>query len=307
MENWTWVSEFILLGLSEDPQQQKALFGLSCTLFLIGCLANLLTILAIVLNPHLHSSMYFFLSNLSLLDICFTSTTILKMLLNHLCGRTTVSTSVCLAQMYFLITFGATDSIFLSAMAYDRHLAICHLLHYTTIMSGLRCASLIVVPWISANLLSMIHTVLMTHLSFCTNRIPHFFCNLNALISCSDTQDNKMLVLVLGSPVILVPFVCIMASYTPIAMAVLKVLSAQGKWKAFSTCGSHLCMVCLFYGTIIGVYFKPTSAHATQMDMAATVMYAIVAPMLNPFIYSLRNRDLKGVFRKLCQASLKKF
>ncbi|XP_015441759.1 olfactory receptor 1361 [Pteropus alecto] len=236
MENWTWVSEFILLGLSEDPQQQKALFGLFCTLYLIGCLANLLTILAIVLNPHLHSSMYFFLSNLSLLDICFTSTTILKMLLNHLCGRTTVSASICVAQM-----------------------------------------------------------------------IPHFFCDLNALISCSDTQDIKMLVLVLGGPVILVPFVCIMASYTPIAMAVLKVLSAQGKWKAFSTCGTHLCVVCLFYGTIIGVYFKPTSAHATQMDMAATVMYKIVAPMLNPFIYSLRNRDLKGVFRKLCQASLKKF
>lgn len=308
MENWTWVSEFILLGLFEDPQQQQAFFGLSCTLYLIGCLVNLLTILAIVLNPHLHIPMYIFLSNLSL-DICFTSMTIPKMLLNHLCGRTTISASACLAQMYFLITFGATDSIVLSAMAYDRYLAICHPLHYTTIMSGLRRASLIVVPWISANLLSMVHTVLMIHLSFCTNRIPHFFCDLNALIklSCSDTQVNKMLVLVTGGPVILVPFVCIMASYTPIIMAVLKVPSAQGKSKAFSTCGSHLCVVCLFYGTIIGVYFKPTSTHATQMDMAAIVMYTMVAPMLNPFIYSLRNQDLKGTLRKLCQASLKTF
>nr|XP_019592290.1 PREDICTED: olfactory receptor 1361-like [Rhinolophus sinicus] len=301
MDNWTRVSEFILLGLSEQPQQQEVLCGLSCGLYLTGCLGNMLTLLAIVSDPHLHSPMYFFLCNLSLLDICFTSTTIPKMLLNHLSGHTTISFSACLAQMYFFIAFGAADSILLSAMAYDRYVAICCPLQYMTTMSVLRCALLVVVPWVLSNLISMVHTILMTHLSFCTNRIPHFFCELNALIklSCSDTQVNKMLVLVFGSSVVLVPFVCIMASYTLIAVAVWKVPSTRGKGKAFSTCVSHLCVVFLFYGTIIGVYFKPTSLHTTQRDTAATVMYTMVAPMLNPFIYSLRNRDLKSALRKL--------
>ncbi|ELR50216.1 hypothetical protein M91_00969 [Bos mutus] len=282
MDNQTQVSEFILLGLSQQPLQRQVFFSLSCILYLSGCLGNLLTILAIILDPHLHSPMYFFLSNLSLLDICFTSTTIPKMLVNHLCGLTTISFSACLAQMYFFITFGAADSMLLSAMAYDHYLAICSPLHYMTIMSVFRCTLLVMIPWISANLISMVHTILMSHLSFCTNRIPHFFCDINALIklSCSDTQVNEMLVLVLGGPVVLISFVCIMASYTPIAVTVWKVPSVQGRWKAFSTCGSHLCVVCLFYGTIIGVYFNPASTHTTQRDMAATVMYTMVTTML---------------------------
>lgn len=301
MDNQTQVSEFILLGLSEQPLQRQMFFTLSFSLYLIGCMGNLLTILAIVSDPHLHSPMYFFLSNLSLLDICFTSTTIPKVLVNHLCGLSTISFSACLAQMYFFVAFGAADSFLLSAMAYDRYLAICCPLHYMTIMSILRCALLVVIPWISANLISMVHTILMTRLSFCSNRIPHFFCDINALInlSCSDTQVNKILVLVLGGSGVLIPFVCIMASYTPIAVAVWKVPSARGRWKAFSTCGSHLCVVSLFYGTIIGVYFNPASTHTPQRDMAATVMYTMVTSVLNPFIYSLRNQDLKGALRKL--------
>ena len=237
MDNQTQVSEFILLGLSQQPLQKQVLFSLSFILYLSGCLGNLLTILAIILDPHLHSPMYFFLSNLSLIDICFTSTVIPKMLVNHLCGLTTISFSACLAQMYFFIAFGAADSMLLSDTAYDHYLAICRPLHYMTIMSVLRCTLLVVIPWISANLISMVHTLLMSHLSFCTNRIPHFFCDLNALIklSCSDTQVNEMLVVVLWGPVVLIPFVCIMASYTSITVAVWKVPSVQGKWKVFST------------------------------------------------------------------------
>ena len=301
MNNQTQVSEFVLLSLSQQPLQRQLLFSLSFILYLSGCLGNLLTILVTILDPHLHSLMYFFLSNLSLLDICFMSTTIPKMLVNHLCGLTTISFSACLDQMYFFITFRAAKSMLLSAMTYDCYLAICSPLHYVTIMGALWYALLVVMPWISANLISMVHTLLMSHLSFCTNRIPHFFCKLNGLIklSCSDNQVNEMLVLVLGASVVLIPFVCIMASYTPIAVAVWKVPSVQGRWKAFSTCGSHLCVVCLFYGTIIGVYFNPAPTHTTQRDMAATVMYTMVTPMLNPFIYSLRNQDLKGALRKL--------
>ena len=159
------------------------------------------------------------------------STTIPKMLVNHLCGLTTISFSACLAQMYFFIAFAAADSMLLSAMAYDHYLAICSPLHYMTIMSVFRCTLLVMIPWISANLISMVHAILMSCLSFCTNRIPHFFCDINALIklSCSDTQVNEMLVLVLGGSVILIPFVCIMASYSSITVAVWKVLSVQGK------------------------------------------------------------------------------
>ncbi|XP_007955864.1 olfactory receptor 1361-like [Orycteropus afer afer] len=301
MGNQTQVSEFVLVGLFAQPQQQQVLFGLSFSLYLIGGIGNLLTLLAIISDPQVHRPMYFFLSNLSILDICFTSTTIPKMLANHLYGCTTISFPECLVQMYFFIAFGTADSILLSVMAFDRYLAICCPLHYMAIMNTLWCTLLVAVPWVSGNLVSMVHTILMNHLSFCSNRIPHFFCDLNALIklSCSDTQINEMLVLVLGGLVVLIPFVCIMTSYTPIAMAVWKVPSAQGKWKAFSTCGSHLCVIILFNGTIIGVYFNPTSTHSTPRDMAPTVMYTVVTPMLNPFIYSLRNQDLKGALRKL--------
>ncbi|XP_058148527.1 olfactory receptor 1F1-like [Dasypus novemcinctus] len=305
MDNWTQVSEFVLLGLSEQPQQQQLLFGVSFTLFLVGGLGNLLTILAIISDPHLHSPMYFFLGNLSLLDICFTSTTVPKMLANHLRGCTTISFSACLAQMYFFIAFATADSILLSAMAYDRYLAICRPLHYLMIMNVIRCALLVAVPWVSANLISMTHTVLMTHVTFCTNKVLHFFCDLNALLklSCSSTQVNDMLVWVLGSSGVLIPFVCITASYMPIAMAVWRVPSVQGRCKAFSTCSSHLCVVTLFYGTIISVYFNPVSLHTSQRDIAATMMYTMVTPTLNPFIYSMRNSELKGALRKLLGGS----
>uniref|UniRef100_F6QKU6 Olfactory receptor n=2 Tax=Monodelphis domestica TaxID=13616 RepID=F6QKU6_MONDO len=246
--------------------------------------------------------MYFFLSNLSFLDLCFTSTTVPKMLVNYLLGSNAISQPECLAQMYFFVAFGASDSILLSAMAYDRYLAVCHPLHYGMIMTSHLCALLVAVPWVSGHLISMIHTILLAQLSFCTNnKIPHFFCDMNTLIklSCSDTYINEILVLLLGGMVVLIPFICIVISYTPIVSAILKVSSSQGKWKAFSTCGSHLSVVSLFYGTIISVYFNPANTHTVQKDMVATVMYTVVTPTLNPFIYSLRNDDLKRAFWKL--------
>ncbi|XP_045408676.1 olfactory receptor 24-like [Lemur catta] len=225
---------------------------------------------------------------------------------NHLCRRTTISSLACLAQTYFFITFGGADSILLSAMAYDHYVAICHLLRCVTIKSILHWTWLVMVPWISANLISLVHTLLVTRLSFCTNRTPHFFCDLNALIklSCSDTQVNETLVLVLRGLVVWVPFVYVVASYTPVSVAVWKAPSAQGKRKAFSTCGSHLCAVFLFYQTIIGVYFNPASMHTTQTAMAATVMCTLVAPTPNPFIHSLQSRELRGALGKLLSWNL---
>ncbi|XP_036597275.1 olfactory receptor 1361-like [Trichosurus vulpecula] len=302
MGNQTGVLDFLLLGLSEQAEQQQFLFRLFLGMYFIGILGNLLTILAICFDSHLYTPMYFFLANLSFLDLCFTSTTVPKMLINYLLGSNSISYTECLAQMYFHIAFGTSDSILLSVMAYDRYLAVCHPLHYSTVMTSHLCALLVGVPWVSAHLISMVHAILIAQLSFCTNnKIPHFFCDINALIklSCSDVHVNEMLVLLLGGPVILISFTCIVVSYTPIVFAVWRIPSAHGKWKAFSTCGSHLSVVSLFYGTIIGVYFNPASAHTAQKDMIGTVMYTVVTPTLNPFIYSLRNNDLKRALGKI--------
>ncbi|XP_027706767.1 olfactory receptor 1361-like [Vombatus ursinus] len=302
MGNQTGIFNFLLLGLSDRPEQQQLLFRLFLGTYFIGTLGNLLTILAISFDSHLYTPMYFFLANLSFLDLCFTSTTVPKMLINCLLGSNVISYAECLAQMYFYIAFGTSDSILLSAMAYDRYLAVCHPLHYGAVMTPRLCALLVTVPCVTAHLIAMVQSIFIDLLSFCTNnKIPHFFCDINTLIkiSCSDTHIHEMLVLFLGGPVVLIPFICIVVSYTPIASAVWKVPSVHGKWKAFSTCVSHLSVVTLFYGTVIGVYFNPTSTHTSQKDMIVTVMYTMVTPTLNPFIYSLWNNDLKGALGKL--------
>uniref|UniRef100_A0ABK0LU86 Olfactory receptor n=1 Tax=Rattus norvegicus TaxID=10116 RepID=A0ABK0LU86_RAT len=300
--NQSSVSEFLLLGLSRQPQQQQLLFLLSLTMYLATVLGNLLIILAIIADSHLHTPMYFFLSNLSFVDVCFSSTTVPKVLANHILGSQVISFSGCLTQMYFLSVFADMDNFLLSVMAYDRFMAICHPLHYTTKMTHQLCALLVVGSWVVANMNALLHTLLMARLSFCgENIISHFFCDVTPLLklSCSDTHLNELMILTEGTMIIVTPFFCILISYVHITCAVLRVSSPRGGWKSFSTCGSHLAVVCLFYGTIISLYFNPSSSHSAGRDMAAAIMYTIVTPMLNPFIYSLRNRDMKGALRKL--------
>ncbi|XP_074056221.1 olfactory receptor 1f45-like [Macrotis lagotis] len=300
--NHSEVSEFILLGLLYHPEQQTVLFFSFLLIYLITALGNLLIILAIKINSCLHTPMYFFLSNLSLIDICFTSTTIPKMLVNHLSGMNTIPYAGCLTQVFFFLFFGGIDSILLTSMAYDRYVAICVPLHYSMIMTPKVCALLILVSWIWAFTDALIHTVLLTRLSFCGhNKIPHFFCDLSPLLklACSDTFINDLMVNIEGALTIVIPFIGILISYTRIFVTVLRIPSKAGKLKAFSTCGSHLTVVSLYYGTIIGVYLSPTSTHTVEQDTAAAVMYTAVTPMLNPFIYSLRNKDIKGALRML--------
>ncbi|XP_075384363.1 olfactory receptor 1F1-like [Tenrec ecaudatus] len=300
--NESSVSEFLLLGLSRQPQQQQFLFVLFLSMYLATVLGNLLIILAISTDSRLHTPMYFFLSNLSFVDICFSSTTIPKMLVNHILGSQSISFPGCLTQMYFLFMFVDMDNFLLAVMAYDRFVAVCHPLHYTTKMTPQLCALMVAGSWAVANLNVLLHTLLMARLSFCAdNRIPHFFCDVTPLLklSCSDTHINEMMILFEGGLIMITPFVCILVSYVCITSAVLRVPSTKGKWKAFSTCGSHLAVVSLFYGTIIAVYFNPSSTHSADKDTAATVLYTVVTPMLNPFIYSLRNKDLKGALRKV--------
>ncbi|XP_059010174.1 olfactory receptor 1F1-like [Mustela lutreola] len=300
--NQSSVSEFLLLGLSRQPQQQQLLFVLFLSMYLATVLGNLLILLAIGLDSRLHIPMYFFLSNLSFVDICFTSTTVPKMLANHILGTQTISFSGCLTQMYFVFTFVDMDNFLLAAMAYDRFVAICHPLHYSTKMTPQLCGLLVAGSWVIANLNILLHTLLMARLSFCAdNAIPHYFCDVTPLLklSCSDTYLNEMMILTEGSLIMITPFICILASYVRITCAILRVPSTKGRWKAFFTCGSHLAVVSLFYGTIIAVYFNPLSSHLADTDTAAAVMYTVVTPMLNPFIYSLRNRDIKGALGKV--------
>ncbi|CAK7294126.1 Olfactory receptor 1F1 [Vulpes lagopus] len=300
--NLTSVTEFLLLGLSENPKQQQLLFILFLTMYLVTGLGNLLIILAIATDPRLHTPMYFFLANLAFVDICFTSTTIPKMLANHVSGHKGIPYAGCLTQMFFFIWFAGIDSFLLAAMAYDRYVAICHPLHYTTSVTPQLCGILVAASWTAAFGNALTHTVLLTRLSFCThNRVPHFFCDLSPLLklACSDIFLNNAMVYTMGALPTIIPFVGILVSYTCIFATVLRIPSTKGKQKAFSTCGSHLSVVSLFYGTLIGVYFSPMSSHTAQKDTAAAVMYTVVTPMLNPFIYSLRNSDMKGALGAL--------
>ena len=300
--NQSRVSEFLLLGLSRQPQQQRLLFLLFLTMYLATVLGNLLILLAISVDSRLHIPMYFFLCNLSFVDTCFSSTTVPKVLANHVLGSQTISFSGCLTQMYFLFEFADMDNFLLAVMAYDRFVAVCHPLHYSAKMTPQLCALLVTGSWVIANLNVLLHTLLMARLSFCAdNAIPHFFCDVTPLLklSCSDTSSSQMVVMTETLAVIATPFLCILFSYLRIIVTVLKIPSVAGKWKAFSTCGSHLTVVVFFYGSVIYVYFRPLSMYSVVKDRVATVMYTIVTPMLNPFIYSLRNKDMKKGLRKL--------
>ncbi|XP_006996392.3 olfactory receptor 1f45-like [Peromyscus maniculatus bairdii] len=301
--NQSSVSEFLLLGLSRQPQQQQQLlFLLFLIMYLATVLGNLLIILAIGTDSRLHTPMYFFLSNLSFVDVCFSSTTVPKVLAIHILRNQAISFSGCLTQLYFLCVLAVMDNFLLAVMAYDRYVAICHPLHYTTKMTHQLCVLLVVGSWVVSSMNALLHTLLMARLSFCAdNIIPNFFCDSTHLLklSCSDTHLNELMILFVAGLLLISPFVCILVSYVLIACAILRVSSPSGRWKAFSTCSSHLAVVSLFYGTIISLYFNPSSSHSAGKDTASAVMYTVVTPMLNPFIYSLRNKDMKGALRKV--------
>ncbi|XP_013849276.2 olfactory receptor 1J4 [Sus scrofa] len=301
-ENQSSMSEFLLLGLPIQTEQQGIFFALFLGMYLTTVLGNLLIILLIRLDPRLHTPMYFFLSHLAFSDVCFSSVTVPKMLMNMQTQDQSISYAGCIAQMYFFIFFTVLDDFLLTSMAYDRYVAICHPLHYTTIMREGLCTLLVTVSWILSSANALCHTLFLTQLSFCAdNTIPHFFCDFGALLSlsCSDTSFNELLLFTVGLAVITLPLTCILVSYGHIGATILKVPSTKGICKALSTCGSHLSVVSLYYGTIIGLYFVPSSSTSSSKDIISSVMYTVVTPLLNPFIYSLRNRDMKGALEKL--------
>ncbi|XP_065773382.1 olfactory receptor-like protein OLF4 [Muntiacus reevesi] len=299
-KNLTRPSEFLLLGFSEEPELQPLIFGLFLSMYLITVFGNLLIILAINSDSHLHTPMYFFLSNLSFVDICFTSTTIPKMLWNIYIQSQVITYEACIIQVYFLMLFAGLDDFLLTVMAYDRFAAICHPLYYTVIMNPKVCRILVLVSWAISVLHSLLQTLMVLRLSFCGElEVPHYFCELNQIVrlACSDSFPNDLVIYITAVLLAGGPLTGIFYSYTKIASSIHRISSAQGKYKAFSTCVSHLSVVSLFYCTSLGVYVSSAATHSSQSSATASMMYTVVTPMLNPFIYSLRNRDIKRALK----------
>ncbi|XP_020940794.1 olfactory receptor 7A10-like [Sus scrofa] len=304
--NQTCVLEFLLLGLSEDPELQPLLFGLFLSMYLVSVLGNLLIIMAVGSDPHIHTPMYFFLSHLSFSDICFNSTIVPKMLVNIQTANKAITYGGCITQMYFYLVFLYLDHFLLTVMAYDRFVAICHPLHYMIMMNPHLCCLLALVSLSLSVLIALLYSLMVLHLSFCTHtEIPHFFCELTEVLqsSCSDALSNYIVLFSVTGLLGIPPLTGVLYSYSRIISSILKMSSVEGRYKAFSTCGSHLTVISLLYGSGIGVYLGSAFSPSSSKGAVASVMYTVVIPMLNPFIYSLRNRDMQGALRKFVSRS----
>ncbi|XP_049644169.1 olfactory receptor 18-like [Suncus etruscus] len=305
--NETRTIEFLLLGLSDDPQVQPLLFCLFLFMYLVSITGNLLIILTVTSDPHLHTPMYFFLSILSTTDIGFISTTVPKVIWNIQTQTKSISHVGCLVQLSFFYVFGCLDNVLLAIMAYDRFVAICHPLHYTVIMNPQLCSLLLLLSVCVSLMESQLHFLMISLLTFCTHvEISHFFCDIPQLLrlACEDTSTDNLLLYLIAVVFGAVPISGILYSYSRIVSSVLKISNTGGRYKAFSTCGSHLSVVCLFYGTGLGVYLSSAVSYSPKKGALISVLYTMVVPMLNPFIYSLRNKDIKMAFQKLLNRRL---
>ncbi|XP_030042428.1 olfactory receptor 5V1-like [Microcaecilia unicolor] len=293
--NRTMVAEFILLGLTSSHETEIILFGVILIIYLIALLGNMLIIIITILFSCFNSPMYFFLCNLSFLDLGLISTTVPKMLVNFLIEVKTISFFGCVAQLYCFITLGGAECLLLTVMAYDRYVAICKPLHYSVIVSRRLCVLLVTVTWITACLNSLVHTMTTFCLPFCeSNKIMHFFCDIPPVLklACADTRINEIALYSSAGSIMVGSFFFILLSYVYIISAILKIKSAKGRWKAFSTCASHFIIVSLYFGSAGFMYLRPTSTYSLEKDRELSVLYAIIIPMLNPVIYSLRNKEI---------------
>ncbi|XP_048215903.1 olfactory receptor 5B2-like [Perognathus longimembris pacificus] len=302
MKNRTEVTEFILLGLTNVPELQVPLFSVITLIFLINVVGNLGMVLLIVLDSRLHTPMYFFLGNLSLVDFGYSSAVTPTVMAGLLVGDKVISYNACAAQMFFFAAFATVENFLLASMAYDRFAAVCKPLHYTTTMTTGVCACLVIGCYACGFLNAFIHTWETFRLSFCeSNVVHHFFCDVPAVmaLSCSDRHVNELVLVYVATFNVFLALLVISVSYLFILTAILKMHSATGYQKAFSTCASHLTAVSIFYGTIIFMYLQPSSNHSMDTDKIASVFYTMVIPMLNPLVYSLRNKEVKSAFKKI--------
>nr|XP_056719751.1 olfactory receptor 10A7-like [Euleptes europaea] len=302
LQNSTAPVEFILLGLSDEPNLQSILFSIFLVIYIIILTGNFLIILLTLVDPALHTPMYFFLRNLSFLEICYTSVNIPKMLEDLLFGDKSISFLGCALQTYFAFFLGGSECFLLASMAYDRYVAICKPLHYHVLMNRKACMGLAVASWLSGFFMSFGHTSMVFTMSFCgSNEINHFFCDIPPLLklACGDTSRTEIAVFVVAMVFVTLPFLLILMSYVGIIVTILGISSAEGRKKTFSTCSSHLIVVTLFYGSACIIYLKPNSTYSPNSDKYLSLFYTIVGPVLNPIIYSFRNKDVKGALRRI--------
>ncbi|XP_062451674.1 olfactory receptor 10A7-like isoform X2 [Rhea pennata] len=298
-ENHSMLTEFVLSGLSSHPELQNLLFFTFCLIYTITITGNLL-IFIVTVHPTLRMPMYFFLRVLSFLDITTASVVVPKMLISFLSKEGSISYMGCATQLYFVIFLPATECYLLAAMAYDRYMAICNPLRYAVVMNRRACFSLVLLSCLSGNVVSVVQTAWVFTLPFCGLNIHYFFCDIPPLImlSCADTSSYEMQTVTATVLVILIPFCFILSSYICIISNILKISSAEGRQKTFSTCSSHLIVVTLYYGSGTLIYLRPRSMFFQDTKKILAVIYTTIIPMLNPMIYSLRNKEVKGILIK---------
>ncbi|XP_027396111.1 olfactory receptor-like protein OLF3 [Bos indicus x Bos taurus] len=301
-DNQTWVREFILLGLSSDWATQVALFVLFSVTYLLTLLGNVLIVLLIRLDSRLHTPMYFFLTNLSLVDVSYATSIVPQMLVHFLAEHKGIPYVSCAAQLFFSLGLGGIEFVLLAVMAYDRYVAVCDPLRYSVIMHRGLCARLAITSWVSGSVNSLVQTTITFQLPMCTNKyIDHISCELLAVVrlACVDTSSNEVAIMVSSIVLLMTPFCLVLLSYIRIISTILKIQSTEGRKKAFHTCASHLTVVVLCYSMTIFTYIQPNSSPSVLQEKLISVFYAILMPVLNPMIYSLRNKEVKGAWQKL--------
>ncbi|KAM5148010.1 olfactory receptor 1G1-like [Mantella aurantiaca] len=295
MKNLTKISVLILMGLSDHPPTMNGLFVFFLLIYLMTLIINLLIFLLVITDYHLHNPMYFFLANLAFLDMSYSTVTAPRMFFDLVSKSRSITVSACIAQVFFFLHFTSSELFLLLAMSYDRYIAVCHPLHYVQIMSWRVCAHMASLVWVVGCSCSLIHTLFLLRLPFCgSNFIYNFFCDLPHLfqITCTDPFVNIMVIFIAGASLGLGAFLLTFLPYVRIFSTILRIRSKTGKLKAFSTCTSHLTVVFIFYGTLIFIYLVPTSSNMYNVNKLFSAIYALINPLLNPLIYSLRNKDL---------------
>ncbi|XP_006984988.1 olfactory receptor 2AK2-like [Peromyscus maniculatus bairdii] len=298
--NHSWRTDFILLGLFQYGQMDTLLFTVIAILFAVALIGNTTLVHLIRLDQRLHTPMYFLLSQLSIIDMMYISTTVPKMAANFLSGTKTISFLGCEIQAFVFSSLGGSEALLLGFMSYDRYIAICWPLHYPVLMSRKICCSMVACAW-SSSVNALVHTLYAFQLPFCESRIVnHFFCEIPSLLPlvCEDTSQYEHTILMSGLVILLLPFLAILASYARVLVVVFQMRSGKGQSRAVSTCSSHLTVASLFYATTLSTYTQPHSLHSPARDKVVAVLYSIVTPVLNPFIYSLRNKEVTGALRR---------
>ncbi|KAM9665284.1 olfactory receptor 2G3-like [Trichechus inunguis] len=307
MNNSSFKGDLILVGFSDQPQLEKILFVVVLLFYLLTLVGNTVIILISFIDPKLKTPMYFFLTHLSLVDVCFPTSIIPQLLWNLRGPAKTITSLGCAVQLYVFLSLGSTECVLLAVMAFDRYAAVCKPLHYAAVMNSRLCQALAGAAWLSGMGNALIQGSITLWLPRCGHRLlHHFFCEVPSMIklACVDIHANEVQLFVASLVLLLLPFTMILMSYGHIARAVIRIRSAQARHKALGTCGSHLMVVSLFYGTITAVYIQPNSSYAHTHGKFISLFYTVVTPVLNPLIYTLRNKDVKGALRRLFHRDL---